>query len=108
MGRNERKMMDDSPYKLNHSAWRDEAIMFIIYHGPQTADALSDSIKRPNGRPFRSAPNTNSIGNILRIDKRFIKAGKVTGYHGAKVTLWGLNEESPLIIETRERIGIEK
>jgi len=108
VGSNKRKQMVNSPYRLNHSDWRDAAAVFIVYHGPQTADALGDSVKRLSGKVFKHQPNSNSIANILRIDKRFDKAGKVIGHHGARVTLWGLNEQSPQIIELRERIGIEK
>ena len=82
--------------------------MFILYYGPQTTDALGDSVKRPNGVAFKHSPTRNSIANLLRIDKRFQKVGTVPGYRSVPVFLWGLNEESPEIIELRERIGIEK
>lgn len=102
------KKMVDSPFRLNHSVWRNEAAMFMLYHGPQTVDALSESVRRPSGIPFKHAPTRNSIANLLRIDKRFHKVGRVVGYHSVKVNLWGLNEESSQIIELRERVGIEK
>ena len=93
--------------KLTHIDWRNEAAMYILYHGPQTVDALGESVRRPTGKVFKHIPTPYSIANLLRIDKRFTKVGIVKGT-GDKVVLWGLDEESPEVIELRRRIGLEK
>tara|TARA_B100000470_G_C19643020_1_gene325156 strand:+ start:499 stop:732 length:234 start_codon:yes stop_codon:yes gene_type:complete len=63
---------------------------YLAVKGPTTVVELIDNVKSKYGKKYRSGPSPKELGNIMRIDKRFVVIRKA---NHSDISLWGLNED---------------
>jgi len=62
---------------------------YLLKAGPTTTIELIDNVRNSRGKKHHYRPSVAELGQLLRIDKRFVVVGTTT----ESISLWSLAEE---------------
>lgn len=62
---------------------------YLLNTGPTTTIELIDNVRNSRGKKYHGRPSVAELGQLLRIDKRFV----VVGMTRDSISLWSLADE---------------
>ena len=64
-------------------------LQYLLKSGPTTTIELIDNVRNNRGKKYHGRPSVSELGQLLRMDKRFVVVGLTT----ESISLWSLADE---------------